>query len=71
MPAPKEIQMTAAAQRATGWAGVVLAVIAVLGLLYAPGLVLLWIVMLVFAVAAIPQALLAGRFTERRQRRGR
>jgi hypothetical protein len=46
-------------------------VIAVLGLLYAPGLVLLWIVMLVFAVAAIPQALLAGRFTERRERRGR
>jgi hypothetical protein len=71
MPAPKGTQMTAAAQRATGWAGVVLAVIAVLGLLYAPGLLLLWIVMLVFAVAAIPQALLAGRFTERRQRRGR
>ena len=71
MPAPKQTQMTSAAQRATAWAGVALAAIAVLGLLYARGLLLLWIVLLVFAVAAIPQALLAGRRTERRERHGR
>jgi hypothetical protein len=71
MAAPKQAQMTAAARRATAWAGAAIAVIAVLGLLYAPGLLLLWIVLLVFAVAAIPQALLAARSTERRQRRGR
>jgi len=70
MPAPKT-QMTASAQRATAWAGVALAAIAVLGLLYARGLLLLWIVLLVFAVAAIPQALLADRRAERRERRDR
>jgi hypothetical protein len=66
MTAPKETPMTAAARRATAWAGVALAAIAVLGLLYARGLLLLWIVLLVFAVAAIPQALLAGRRTDGR-----
>jgi hypothetical protein len=71
MPAPKRTQMTAAAQRATAWAGAALAAIAVFGLLYAPGLLVLWIVLLVFAVAAIPQALLAGRLESRRERRGR
>ena len=71
MSAPKQTPMNAAAQRATAWAGVALAAIAVLGLLFARGLVLLWIVLLVFAVAAIPQALLSGRRGERRERRGR
>ena len=70
MPAPRQTPMTPAAQRATAWAGVALAAIAVLGLLYARGLLLLWIVLLVFAIAAIPQALLPGR-AERRERRGR
>ncbi len=37
MPAPEQTQMTPAAKRATAWAGVALAAIAVLGLLFAPG----------------------------------
>ena len=60
-------------QRAIGWAGVVLAVIAVLGLLSLPGAWFVWIAMLVFAAASIPQALFAGRFEQRKgagRRRG-
>jgi hypothetical protein len=67
MPAPERTEMTAAALRATAWAGVALAAIAALGLLYARELLLLWIVLLVFAVTAIPQALLAGRRAERKR----
>ncbi len=61
MPAPEQTQMTAAGKRATAWAGVALAAITVLGLLFAPGLLLIWIVLLVFAIAAVPQAFLIGR----------
>jgi membrane protein implicated in regulation of membrane protease activity len=57
-----------ASMRATGWAGAVLAAIAVLGLLAAPSMRLIWIVMLVFAVAAVPQALAAERLQARRER---
>ena len=35
------------------------------------GSALLWIVLVVFAVAAIPQVLFAGRLAARRERRGR
>lgn len=54
--------------RIIAWGGVVLGAVAVLGLIYAPGVLLLWIVLLVFAVASIPQALFARRLYERRSR---
>lgn len=58
--------------RATGWAAAVLAGLAVVGLVAAPSVRLLWIVMLVFAVAAVPQAFAAERLQARREReRGR
>ena len=40
------------------WTGVGLTIIAILGLLLAPGARLLWIVLLVFGIATIPQVLL-------------
>jgi membrane protein implicated in regulation of membrane protease activity len=54
--------------RATGWAGVVLAALAVLGLVYAPSLRWIWIAILVLAVTAVPQSLVAVRLQERRER---
>jgi len=40
------------------WAGVALTVIAVLGFFAAPGMLLLWTVLLVFGIATMPQVLL-------------
>jgi hypothetical protein len=57
--------------RAAGWAAAVLAGLALLGLLVAPSMRLVWIVMLVFAVAAVPQAFVAARLQERRERKRR
>ena len=54
--------------RAAGWAAAVLAGVAVVGLVAAPSVRLLWIVMLVFAVAAVPQAFAAERLQARRER---
>ena len=72
MPNAKEPTANAATARAAGWAAVVLAALAVAGLFAAPSVRLLWIVMLVFAVAAIPQAFAAERRQARREReRGR
>jgi hypothetical protein len=45
--------------------------LAVLGLVAAPSMRLVWIVMLVFAVAAVPQALAATRQQARRERERR
>jgi hypothetical protein len=43
--------------RTVGWAAAVLAAVAVVGLVAARSLLLLWIVLLVLAIAAVPQAL--------------
>lgn len=43
------------------WAGVTLTAIAIGGLLLVPGARIVWIVLLVFGVATIPQVLLSGR----------
>lgn len=40
------------------WAGAVLTVIAIVGFIAAPGARIVWIVLLVFGVATIPQVLL-------------
>jgi cytochrome c oxidase assembly factor CtaG len=72
MPTSKQTTTNASTMRATLWAAVVLAALAVAGLIAAPSVQLLWTVMLVFAVAAIPQALAAERIQARRERgRGR
>ena len=71
MPIDKQPPTNNVALRATGWAGAVLAAFAVVGLLVAPSLRLVWIVLLVFAVAAVPQAFAARRRRERRERHGR
>jgi membrane protein implicated in regulation of membrane protease activity len=72
MSASKQTTTNASTMRATLWAAVVLAALAVAGLIVAPSVRLLWIVMLVFAVAAVPQALAAERLQARRGRgRGR
>jgi hypothetical protein len=51
----------ASERRAILWGGAVLAGVALVGHLLAPGADLLWLVLLFFAVAAVPQA-----FTRRR-----
>lgn len=57
--------------RAAGWAAVVLAAVAAAGLLAAPSLRLIWIVLPVFAVCAVPQAFVAVRLLDRRERERR
>jgi hypothetical protein len=51
---------------AAGWSAVVLAAVAVVGLVVAPSLRMVWIVLLVLAVAAMPQAVVLVR-RERRK----
>ena len=43
------------------WAAVIVAVVAVLGFVFAPAVYALWVVLLVFAMAAAPQAIFARR----------
>jgi hypothetical protein len=47
----------AAERRAILWSAAAFLAVAVAGLLFAPGLRLLWVVLLVFGIAAVPQAL--------------
>jgi hypothetical protein len=67
----KQAPVDASTLRVAAWAGVVLAAIGLLGLIYAPSMLVIWIVMLVFAVAAVPQTLFATRLGQRREREGR
>ena len=55
-------------QRTIAWTALVVAVIAVIGLIYASALLVLWIVLLAFAVAAVPQALFARRLYDKKDR---
>jgi hypothetical protein len=58
-------------RRAILWGGAGLAAAAVIGLVFAPGVDLLWLVLLFFAVASVPQALIRSRRKKPRlQRRG-
>ena len=68
MPSSRQATRNASTMRAAGWAAAVLAGVAVVGLVAAPSVRLLWIVMLVFAVAAVPQAFAAERLQARRER---
>jgi Flp pilus assembly protein TadB len=67
MATEEEAGRDAAFARAAGWAGAALAALALIGLALAPSLRVLWVVLLVFAIAAVPQALA----TTRRQKRER
>ena len=51
----------AAERRAILWSAAAFLAVAVAGLLFAPGLRLLWVVLLVFGIAAVPQALRRNR----------
>jgi hypothetical protein len=51
-----------AERRAILWSATAFLAVAVAGLLIAPGLRLLWVVLLVFGVAAVPQALRRHRW---------
>jgi hypothetical protein len=62
-----EQEPTGSLVTATAWAAAVLAGIAVIGLIVVPSLQLVWIILLLLAVAAIPQALLRAR-GERQER---
>lgn len=48
-------------RRAILWSAAGFLAVAVAGLLFAPGLRLLWVVLLVFGIAAVPQALRRNR----------
>ena len=47
--------------RAILWSATAFLAVAVAGLVFAPGLRLLWVVLLVFGIAAVPQALRRNR----------
>jgi len=71
MPSNKDSSTNSSAMRATGWAAAGLAALATVGLFAAPSLRLVWIVMLVFSVSALPQAFAATRLQARRERERR
>jgi hypothetical protein len=64
----KHAPIDASTLRVAAWAGVVLAAIGLLGLIYAQSMRPVWIVMLVFAIAAVPQVLFAARGGQRQER---
>ncbi len=51
----------------TAWAAAALAAIAVVGMLAAPSLLPIWIILLVLGIAAVPQAALHARQERREQ----
>jgi membrane protein implicated in regulation of membrane protease activity len=55
-------------QRTIAWTALVVAVVAIIGLVYARTLLVLWIVLLAFAIAAVPQALAARRLYDKKDR---
>jgi hypothetical protein len=68
MRRPSEQNTNAATMRATAWSAATLAAVAVVGLLEVPGMRTVWVVILVFAILAVPQSLLAARLAERRRK---
>jgi len=58
---------TAATLTAVGWSGATLAAIAVAGLVYAPSLRTVWILILIIGAASLPQAWIALRHQTQRQ----
>ena len=56
------------ARRVIAWAGWLLALVGVLGLIFAPGLVFLWAFCIAFGLAKLPQIMLAKLKVFRRAR---
>jgi cyanate permease len=50
-----------AALAVSGWAGALLVAVGVIGLYFAPGALLVWVVLMVFGVTAVPMAFTAFR----------
>lgn len=50
-----------AALAVTGWAGALLVAVGVIGLYFAPGALLVWVVLIVFGVTSVPMAFTAFR----------
>jgi hypothetical protein len=67
----KKTRTTVPIVRKAGWVGAALAGLALVGLIVAPSAKLVWIAMLVFAIAAVPQAYLLSRRNERPDRERR
>lgn len=75
MPVPKsrspQPASNAATVRAAGWSGAMLAAIAVIGLIEAPSMRTIWIVILVLGAASVPQAWFVLRREQQRAERER
>jgi hypothetical protein len=69
MPVPEKPSNNSATLTAAGWSGVVLALIALVGLFYAPSMRTIWIVLLLLGAASVPQTWLALRREQQRERR--
>ena len=69
MPVPEKPSSNSATLAAAGWSGAVLALIALVGLMYAPSMRTVWIVLLLFGAASVPQAWFALRREQQRDRR--
>jgi hypothetical protein len=72
MPVPKSPRTpasNAATVRAAGWSGAIMAAIAVIGLIYAPSMRMIWLVILVLGAASIPQTWFALRRGAQRERK--
>ena len=67
MPLVSDTRERAIERRAIFWSAALVAAIALLGLLFLPAVRLIWIVLLVFAVAAVPQSLAFTRRTRTRR----
>ena len=67
MPTRNQPSSNAATLRACAWSGASLTAIAVAGLIFAPGMRTIWIVILVLGAASVPQAFFALRRDERRR----
>jgi cyanate permease len=57
-----------AASRAIAWAGVATSVLGIVGLIFVPGLLLVWVILIGFGAATIPRAAL--EWLRERRRRG-
>ena len=65
--AHEQQQPSASPIRAAAWAAAALAAVAVFGMLAVPSLRPIWIILLVLAIAAVPQALFQARRGRREQ----
>jgi hypothetical protein len=68
MPDTQPPVLDAKTKLVAAWVGVAFTLISIIGLLALPGARLIWVVLLIFGVATIPQVLFADRFRGGRKR---